>query len=347
MTSRVGFRVDAAVMLGGGHVMRCLTLARTFRDLGHICTFLCSEETLEVIPEDLWDGFNVRTIASLNSYETDERYDLLVIDHYGIAEPEERKWRSQAGTLMVIDDLADRRHDCDLLLDQTYEVKAADYEALVPANCRMLLGTNYALLREEFAAHRPASLERRMDRPIGGRVLVSLGMTDVDGIAGRVCTLLKNIGNLRKVDVVLDRKAASHAQIRDICASDGRFQIHCDVRNMAELMLLADVAIGAGGTTTWERCAMGVPSIVLVLADNQTKIADLMNKAGAIGLLGDVRKDTDLQLSDRMTQFLSNAEQLRAFGKRSAALCDGAGARRVVEDVLQLVAMRKGINGYV
>lgn len=344
MTSRVGFRVDAAATLGGGHVMRCLTLARAFRNRGHRCTFLCSDETFEVIPEDLWDGFDVCAVSARFPEETDRRFDLLVIDHYGMAAPEERAFRKLTGTLMVIDDLADRPHDCDLLLDQTYGVKAADYEALVPVNCRMLLGSDYALLREEFAAYRQSSLDRRAEQPGTGRILVSLGMTDVGGIAGRVCDLLTKIASPRHVDVVLGREAQSFSRIREICAEDDRFQICSDVRNMAELMARADVAIGAGGTTTWERCAMGLPSLVVVLADNQIKIADLMSKAGAIGLLGDARVNTDRHLRDQLTLFLSDAEQLQAFGRRSAALCDGAGARRVVDDVLQLMAARQGAN---
>jgi len=327
--------------------MRCLTLARTFRSLAHHCVFLCSEETIEVIPDDLWDGFDVRTVSAGLPAEPEERFDLLVFDHYGLSAPDERAWRNRAGTLMVIDDLADRPHDCDLLLDQTYGVRAADYEALLPDGCRLLLGSHYALLREEFATHRQASLERRLSDPAGGRVLVSLGMTDVGGIAGRVCSLLTAIGGLQRVDVVLGHMATSYGRIQEICAQDARFQLHSDVRNMAELMLSADVGIGAGGTTTWERCAMGLPSLVVVLADNQIKIADLMNKAGAIGLLGDARSDTDQHLSDQLTRFLSDTERLRAFGRKSAELCDGAGARRVVDDVLQLVAARERANGYV
>ncbi len=347
MTSRVGFRVDAAAALGGGHVMRCLTLARTFRSLGHSCTFLCSEETTEVISEDLWDGFDVCTVSEESPEKTNERFDLLVFDHYGMAASDERAWRKHAGTLMVIDDLANRPHDCDLLLDQTYGVLAEDYKALVPADCRLLLGSGYALLREEFGAHRDASLDLRTGRLAGRRILVSLGMTDVGGIAGRVCDLLKTINSLQHVDVVLGRMAPSYTRIREICSGDDRFRLHSDVRNMAELMLQADVGIGAGGTTTWERCAMGLPSLVLVLADNQIKIADLMNKAGAIGLLGDARTESDQHLSDQLTRFLSDADGLSEFGRRSAELCDGAGARRVVEEVLQLVAARERANGYV
>ncbi|KZM49933.1 UDP-2,4-diacetamido-2,4,6-trideoxy-beta-L-altropyranose hydrolase [Labrenzia sp. OB1] len=347
MSRRIGFRVDAGVTLGGGHVMRCLTLARAFRARGHSCVFLSSPETLEVIPPDMWDGVDVRTIEVGETGDLAGRFDLLVFDHYGLAAPEESQWRARAGTLLVIDDLADRPHDCDVLLDQTYGVQAADYKALVPFGCRMLLGSGYALLREEFALNRAAALCRRANSGKSCRVLVSLGMTDVGGIAGRICGLLKELGGIDRVDVVLGRKAPSYAFLEEICTADVRFQVHSDVRNMAKLMLACDVAVGAGGTTTWERCALGLPSLVVILADNQIKIADLMNRAGAIGLIGDARTSSDRDLFAGLTRFLNDAEHLRQLGRTSAELCDGSGTRRVAERVLQLVAERERAYGQV
>lgn len=179
------------------------------------------------------------------------------------------------------------------------------------------------------------------------RVLVSLGMTDVGGIAGRVCGILSEIDIPHHIDVVLGRDAQSYGRLQEICKRDDRFQVHSDARNMAELMLAADVAIGAGGTTTWERCAMGVPSLVVLLADNQTKIADLMNQAGAIGLVGDARTDTDRDLQEGLLRLLADVDRLSAIGKKSSGICDGAGARRVVDRVMELVAERERADRYV
>lgn len=333
MTWQIGFRVDAGASLGGGHVMRCLTLARGFRTLGHRCCFLVSPETLEVIPTDMWEGFETTTVEGLEAPDGIAPFDLLVIDHYRIRDTQERGWRAVAGRLLVIDDLADRPHDCDLLLDQTYGVWAEDYARLVPDGCRLLLGTDYALLRDEFPALRDEALARRAGMDRVRRLVISLGMTDVGGIAGRVCAAIAGLDSFEAADVVIGGRAASHVKVLELSRRDPRFRVLGDVRNMAELLTHADAAIGAGGTTSWERCALGLPTALVVLADNQKKIAAELASAGAIALVGDVRGMSDADLRSRLRVVLTDTQNLRSAGRVSAALCDGGGMRRVMEEL--------------
>ncbi|WP_299809971.1 UDP-2,4-diacetamido-2,4,6-trideoxy-beta-L-altropyranose hydrolase [uncultured Roseibium sp.] len=343
MSRRIGFRVDAGATLGGGHVMRCLTLAGVFRSVGHSCIFLSSPETLEVIPKDMWNGFTVRTLDGGEMGEAADCFDLLVIDHYGIAAPDETRWRTWAGTLLVIDDLADRPHDCDFLLDQTYGVRETDYEGLVPGGCRLLLGTEYALLRSEFAEHRLGSLVRREDPKPIRKILVSLGLTDLGGVTGRICDILKDFSFIDRFDVVIGSKAASRERIEDLVSADDRFRIHCDVTNMADLMMTADAAIGAGGTSTWERCALGLPTVLLVLADNQFKIAEQLDAAGVVALVGDVRTVRDRDLSEAISSRLRDFQEMARKGARGATLCDGDGATRVVSLLEQHAQVDGGV----
>ncbi|EGO62289.1 pseudaminic acid biosynthesis-associated protein PseG [Acetonema longum DSM 6540] len=193
--------------------------------------------------------------------------------------------RHYADRIAVIDDLANRPHDCDILLDQNlYDQTQKRYINLVPPACRLFLGPQYALLRNEFYPVR-AALPPRTGQIRS--VLIFFGGSDLTNETEKTLTALQmlNLGGIR-IDVVVGRNNRYIDRIRDICSAMPKTTLHCQTNNMAELMAAADVAIGAGGTTTWERCFLGLPSLTVIVADNQREVTEMAAKAGVTVNLG-------------------------------------------------------------
>ena len=213
---------------------------------------------------------------------------LLVVDHYGRGAAFEHGCRPWAATILVIDDLADRRHCVDRLLDQTHGREEADYRLLTGPDCRLLLGARFALLRPQFQAYRPGALARRGSDGPAQRLLVSFGATDSGG-----ATMLALQGVALgcpglQVDVVVGSFSRNRDEIDHLAARlSPAVTVHRSVSDMASLMTDADFAIGAAGGTSWERCCLGLPTLVVVTADNQRDIARSLAAAGAIDLVGD------------------------------------------------------------
>lgn len=240
-----------------------------------------------------------------------------------------RRW---AHRILVIDDLANRQHDCDFLLDQTLGRQSADYSQLVPARCRVLLGPDFALLRPQFATARGEALARRAEGRAARRLLVSLGATDPANMTGRVISAASGLP--LELDIVL---GAGNEYRESVLESVKRFKmparIHTDVSDMASLMVQADLAVGAGGTTSWERCCLGLPSLILVLADNQLGIAAALDKAGAAVNLGTVENLSDSKLAEALRNLCSNDRRRIVMSERAAAICDGGGVGRVLRAI--------------
>ncbi|TYT76296.1 UDP-2,4-diacetamido-2,4,6-trideoxy-beta-L-altropyranose hydrolase [Desulfobotulus mexicanus] len=298
------FRTDASLTIGTGHVMRCLTLAQALKARGANCHFLCKTHTGHLIEKIISHGFPVFYLSPAKespepgdpvhahwlggSWKDDAAQSLsllkkiqpdwVVVDHYGIDIRWEKEIRPYTEKLFVLDDLADRYHDCDILLDSGREPESRDYIHLVPANCILLLGTDYVLLREEFIRMRPESLKRRAN-PVLRRILITMGGMDTDNITGNIlqilsqATFIKNI----EIDIVLNSLAPHLSLIQQqIVNFHCPVHLHTDTPCMAKLMTESDLAIGAAGSTTWERCFMGLPSLVLCIAANQKTIAQKM-----------------------------------------------------------------------
>lgn len=257
--------------------------------------------------------------------------ELLVVDHYGRDAEFEKACRSWAARILVSDDLADRRHDCDFLLDPTFGRKPADYAPLTSLNCRMLLGPGFALLRPQFLAARPAALERRRLPQAIRRILVSLGGTDSSNLTRKVLNGIKRSGIEAAVDVVLGGSAPHVEEIRALAASlPLPMTLHTAVEDMASLMSDADLAVGAAGMTSWERCTLGLPSLLLVVADNQELVARALDQAGAAVCLGRHDAVTEDQLAAQLRAFGVNPGRLHEMAGNAAALCDGRGTQRTM-----------------
>lgn len=324
--TRVLFVCAAGPSVGGGHVMRSLTLARALEARGATCAFLASPEVAGVL-----DAFAPDMVRA----QTAEGFDAVVFDNYALSADDHRAL-AQGRPTLVIDDLADRPLAADLVLDAGPARKPADYAGLVPAHARLLLGPHHAPVRPAFAALREAALARRAERPPVRRILVSLGLTDVGGITGRVVDLLRPILGETRLDLVLGGGAPSLPKLWALAAEDPRLELHIDTQHMPELVFDADLAIGAGGSTTWERCVLALPALTLILADNQVAAARALEAAGVTPCLEAGAPDFDTAFVAAARDLLASAERRAALSAASATVCDGQGAERVAEAFLAL-----------
>ncbi|MGR8932925.1 MAG: UDP-2,4-diacetamido-2,4,6-trideoxy-beta-L-altropyranose hydrolase [Gammaproteobacteria bacterium] len=357
------FRADASVAIGSGHVMRCLTLAARLMALGGDVAFICREHAGHLCDSIEKSGFSLlrlpvsgcagldagpqlRHAAWLGSDQRSDAQDVLqalgggkadwlIVDHYALDWRWESLLRSHVGHIMAIDDIADRRHDCDVLLDQNlFPDMATRYRERVPEQCRQLLGPQYALLRDEFGVARQCVTEK--DGTVK-RLLVFMGGADAANATGLVLDALQLLdrGDLA-VDVVVGGSNPHAGVIRQRCTETAGWRCHVQVSNLAEFMLRADFAVGAGGVSTWERCALGLPSAVIAVADNQTPIAREAANRGAAFFAGELH-DLDSQiLAALLSEKLDAGAALRAMSHCALRLVDAEGAGRVAQIIWHL-----------
>ncbi len=314
---RVIFRTDASVQIGIGHVMRCLTLADALRKRGAECRFICREHEgnlleqirqrgfdaygLPISSEDIgptgihdennsrpstWIGSDWAADAAQTKVGAGETaVDWLIVDHYALDARWEKALRPMCRGLMVIDDLADRQHDCDLLLDQNYYCNQGQrYQGLLPEQCVTLLGPDYVLLRPEFDEARH---QLRVRDGIIKRILIFFGGSDSTNQTEMALTALEQLNRRDiSVDVVVGLTNPNRHSIQILCDRLPYATYHCNVSNMAELILNAELGIGAGGSAMWERCYLGLPTITVVFADNQVRTTEDVAGLGAIEYLG-------------------------------------------------------------
>lgn len=318
------FRCDASSEIGTGHVMRCLTLAGALQDCYQV-KFLCSEETIKTVPALGQSGFPV---------SSDEFADAqwLIIDHYNLDEHYERRAYDWASQVMVIDDLANRAHECDILLDQTFGRLEDDYKNLVPASCKILTGSKYAILKPEFALLRQ-TLFRNFSKP--ERLLVTFGGLNPKKSTEFTLRVLERFQNWPlQIDVVTGSHAAGFADIESLVArlqNQGFHQVflHVDTPAMARLMTQADLCIGAGGTTSWERCCLKLPAITFELADNQHFLLEGLAAAGVVRNLGPIESISEEVFFSDLSLLLAAPRKLEAMSLKAAAICDGRGIARI------------------
>ncbi|MFD2116972.1 UDP-2,4-diacetamido-2,4,6-trideoxy-beta-L-altropyranose hydrolase [Paenibacillus yanchengensis] len=299
-------RTDASIDIGSGHVMRCLTIADHIRKLGHSVSFW-----MELLPGNLIDFVIGRGFPVTQQMQS---ADILIIDHYQLDASWEQQMRPFARKIVVIDDLANRLHDCDVLLDQNvvphYEHR---YDALVPGHCVKLLGPQYLIMRDEFIDER-AKLVTRTGKV--NRLLVFMGGSDPTHETLKVLTALQHTTTeFEHVDVVVGLSNANRQEIEQICYRQ-QYTYHCQIDYIAKLMSQADFSIGAGGSTTWERCYVGLPSSCTIVADNQRISTETAQQLGAVFNLGwheQVTVDTYAVFLDSLP---SEREKIKAISEQ-------------------------------
>ena len=358
---KIFFRVDASSKIGSGHLMRCLTLSNALKNIvDSEITFitkstkidytdLIREQGFRVIsltkPLNLSNSRNPLLTSSSNKFRTidqamDYKHTLkaiakegiinwLVIDHYEIDYSWEKNFRGKVKKIMVIDDLANRKHDCDLILDQNwFQNKNYRYDSLVNKHCIKLLGPKYALLRSEFQKYR--KLLNPLKKKNINRIFIFFGGSDNFSLTQMVLNVLS--GNLYKnifLDVVVGKSNNDIKLIRKLCKDRNLTNLHVQVKNIASIMSKADLAIGAGGSTIWERMALNLESHVVISSDNQEQTVLALAKKNYINLIG-YAKNINIQiLSVYFKKWIINRTDIEKNYKINS-MCDGAGAERVV-----------------
>lgn len=346
---RVAFRTDASIDIGNGHIMRCLTLALQLREQGSTCVFICRPHPGNLIEKISKLGFDVAALPATADagpalcedharigadWATDARQtlavlgagvDWMVVDHYALDARWESAVRCAARRVLVIDDLANRRHDADLLVDQNAGREAAHYQPRVPGRCEVLAGPRFALLRSEFGAHREASRRRRCDKM--QHLLVCMGGVDKDNATAAVLDSLASaaLPGDATITVVLGLHAPHIADIRQRAAKmRWPTQVIVDVDDMAGLMAECDLAIGAAGVSALERCCVGLPSIIIPVAANQMAGARALDLTGA-AMLASLEPSGTPHLRDAIDALLADGA-LQAASTACAAVTDGGGA---------------------
>src|SRR5690554_353365 len=358
---RVAFRADASVQIGTGHVMRCLTLADELTRQGHECRFVCREHGghLGDLIASKGYGFTLLPAPGDNEVEANDRNsdnyarwlgvpwqedarqtldaltpwkpDWLVVDHYALDAEWERALANVVGSIMVIDDLANRCHKCALLLDQNLGRVASDYDDLLPNDCHRLIGPGYALLRPEFANLREQSLNRRQ-QPALKRILISLGGVDRTNVTGQVLDALSEsaLPASTELDIIMGAAAPYLDEVRQQATGlPFKATVSVNVTDMAERMCLADLSIGAAGGTSWERGCLGLPAILVVLAENQVAGATALEASGAA-----VKIDDADQLGATLPSVLValfEPGRLERMSDAAAGITDGDGLFRVLQ----------------
>jgi len=342
------FRVDASSTIGTGHVMRCLTLAKELEKQGAKCKFICRDLKDNLIEKIKTENFKVSILNNSKIYSNwlgedynedafqtinalnNEVVDWLIIDHYGIEKKWEKKLRPAVRNIMVIDDLANRDHDCDLLLDQNlvhnFKIR---YQDILPKSCNTLLGPEYALLQREYKNFHTAAPTR-----IGPtkNILVYFGGINYYHLTELV---LNAFLSLKRKDIFLNVVISSNSpdkkKILELSNHYKNIKVISDLISLAPLMLKADLSIGACGATTWERCCLGLPSLVITVAENQRQIAKELNKQGIIRWLGHHDTITKKSICKAIENYTD--QNLETWSKACKLITDGKGALKVATNI--------------
>lgn len=350
------FRVDSSTEIGSGHVMRCLTLADEFKKNGdnvvfisrlhegNLCNYI-NEKGYEVLALEAanQDGEVVGVVNHNHAkwlgvtQEVDLRdskemiinskrkFDWIVIDHYAIDKAWEQPMRDLIPNVMVIDDIADRGHDCDILLDQNFYQNAdTRYSDLVPKQCHLLLGPKYALLRNEFIRYHSMVIEQKNTYS----ALVFYGGSDPTNETIKAMNVINKHYPELHLHVVVGPSNPNKDFIKEQCKSE-KFTFHYNINYMAKLMHEVDFAICAGGSTTWERYCVGTPAIVTAVAYNQVELCENIQKLDIDSYIGISEVVTEQTIEDEVKSFIMNDFTLK--GIKGKEVVDGKGKKRVLD----------------
>lgn len=369
--NRVIVRVDASVQMGVGHLTRCVTLANVLAGNGTRSCFLMRGHAVGLAAFVEGNGHTVRLLQDPAATGSEKRNsglsyadwlpttwqqdaeqtaqamdeigpaDWLIVDHYALGVDWERACRRDGLRILAIDDLADRAHDCDALLDQNLVANMdTRYQGRVGTGCAQLLGPAYALLRPDFAAQRRLLTPRTGEI---GRLLVCFGGADPTNETAKTIGAIRSLGTLAlSVDIVIGAANPNSESVARLCRELAGAELHRGANNIAELMRRADLAIGAGGVMSWERCCLGLPTIAVDIAANQVGSLTALAEAGAALYLGSAPTVGEWALAGSIQAFLDDPARTRVMGEAAFALVDGGGSHRVAT---RLVSMRHGTLG--
>jgi UDP-2,4-diacetamido-2,4,6-trideoxy-beta-L-altropyranose hydrolase len=336
------FRVDSSETIGFGHLSRCMNLAEELRARGNDVTFVCRDlvgAAVSSLEERLFRTVLLPRTSDTISERTDAaetisalagaRPDWMVLDNYSLGSEWETAVRPFVEKVAVIEDLADRHHDCDLLIDQNYSTRTVEtFKPHVPKTCKFLIGPKYAMLNSVFAKIREVSAALRNDLR---RVFVFCGGSDPKNLTKTVLDALSGdeFSDLT-IDVFI---GAQNQKFKSVSTNQygTNIQFHESGDDFAKIMGNSDLAIGAGGTTTWERMCLGVPSIIVSIAENQVPTCEKLGREGFVRYLGPQSDVTSESVASAVREFSKTPSRLRASSVKSQIVVDGKGCKRVAE----------------
>lgn len=342
MRQRVLFRVDSGAALGAGHLVRCLALAQQFAEEGAQVAFVCRPLPGALLDLPKQANYVVHVLPDSVQMLEDDAHEtarfakqwqatLLVVDHYGLDARWEGVLQETVGGVLAIDDLANRPHVCQWLLDQNdCRPESGRYVPWVPADARLLLGPRFALLRPEFRAARSRCAPRNGQLQ---RLVVFFSGSDESNETAKALHGLVLLGPPPwQVDVVIGAAHPDTAGIAALCAQNG-WQLHCQVPYMADLLATADLSLGSAGSASWERCVLGVPALVVELAENQREVIHALQQHGCVKVLGESWQLAPQHYAEVLQALRS--DELATMSLAAWGWIDADGARRVVQSVLE------------
>lgn len=345
----VFFRADASNVLGSGHIMRCITLAKELQK-EHQVNFICAEHEGNLIDLLIENGFVVHVIkpseiienniVSNFSYDWEKdleeslsilkniKCDYLIIDHYFLDDRWEKRISANVGVLVVLDDLKNREHWCDILIDQNFQTATTNpYLNLMKKNTTFLLGKKYALLRDEFIENRKSTLNSISS------IFVYFGASDTTSETLALLQAFSRQKNKYHLKVVIGYANSSRDEIISKYDNYEGIELFDQNNSISLLMKECDISIGAGGSTTWERCCIGLPSIVIPVADNQLKPMKELEKAGVIYLLEDNQPQKYEELFSKLNSF--DLDFWLSIQKKGIDMFDGHGKARIKNVIME------------
>ena len=339
------FRVDASLEIGYGHIMRCLTMANELSNRSCKSFFICTKldknlsSQIKAMGHEVFEiskGYNNEFESEIDCISTQKiidslNIDWLILDHYLIDHKWEECFSISGVKIMVIDDLANRKHLCNILLDCNLGKTPESYHQLVPTKSRVLCGAKYSIVRDEFLLARNKSLSIRSNKKELRNILINIGASDPANLTEDVLKKLSSNKYIKQfsISVILSSISPHLDSISSVISDLGlTVKIFHDVKNMSNILLEQDLVIGSVGVSAWERCVMGVPSISLVAANNQLDGAKALHNSGATIVI-DQSFNNNFSLHDAI-DFYMNKKNLVSASKLSAKLVDGNGIKRIM-----------------
>ncbi len=351
----VAFRVDSSLEIGFGHISRCLNLANQLKEHGYKSIFVINSNNNLVtnlikknnhIVKNLkikknksyansrgfkswlkhsWQDDAALTIKKIESFSI----LALIVDHYALDYKWERKLRLLTDQIIVIDDLDNRKHDCNILVDHNYRTPSGDpYQQNLLRKSKKLIGLDYALIDPIYSKYKKQFQNKKIKN-----ILVSFGGADKYSLTELIIDNLsdKYFDNF-KIKIVIGINNINEAIIKKKCRKFNNIKIYKAPKNLAKLLFNSDLVIGALGTSLWERMCVGVPSIVIASGEDQKLFAESLNKEGFIKLLGFADQINKVNVKSSLKRLLlknynkSNIVQLQKH-------VDGNGVKRAAKEI--------------
>ena len=339
----VFFRCDSSLEIGSGHVQRCKTIAFQFLKLGFKVEFIFSPHLDKINEKILASDFPSHYLSATNLSQIEDanecgsiisksssKPNIVFVDHYSL----DSRWESQVrklGKLVVIDDLANRPHDCDLLIDNNFSLNLKEkYQKLIPENTTLILGPKFSFIKSSLIEQKNKKLSTQRDF-----VLVFFGGTDPDNYTGKFIDCLEKVHTQRKYKILISK---SHKYLTDFeNKNDGtNYEILIQPANLAEIFCLASIYFGSGGTITWERMFLGLPGVVISIADNQIQIAQELAISGQQIYLGHANSINFIEAITKIEALSADKNWLELTSKKNSELVGCLKAETVISELYKI-----------